>query len=97
MSTRLWDRAAVAVVSEGRRFPAVVSLGPGDPTVQVLFDFMLIGGLMVFEFVSTRVNIARQFRLQPVWVRWPVYYATCMAIWLLGISTAAKAFIYFQF
>jgi D-alanyl-lipoteichoic acid acyltransferase DltB (MBOAT superfamily) len=64
---------------------------------EVLFDFMLIGGLMVFEFVSTRVNIARQFRLQPVWVRWPVYYATCMAIWLLGISTAAKAFIYFQF
>jgi D-alanyl-lipoteichoic acid acyltransferase DltB (MBOAT superfamily) len=64
---------------------------------EVLFDFMLIGGLMVFEFVSTRMNIVRQFRMQPAWVRWPVYYATCMAIWLLGISTAAKAFIYFQF
>ena len=40
MTTRLWDRAAVAVVSEGRRFPAVVSLSPGDPTVQELFDFI---------------------------------------------------------
>jgi hypothetical protein len=58
---------------------------------------MLIGGLMTFEWVSTRINVVRQFRMQPVWVRWPVYYATCMAIWLLGISTEAKAFIYFQF
>jgi hypothetical protein len=52
---------------------------------------------MTFEWISTRINLVRQFRLQPVWVRWPVYYATCMAIWLLGISTEAKAFIYFQF
>ena len=27
--TRLWDRAAVAVVADGRRFPAVAALGPG--------------------------------------------------------------------
>mgnify|MGYP006138474215 CR=1 FL=1 len=53
--------------------------------------------LMTVEFFSTRVDLVKQFRLQPVWVRWPAYYAVCMAIWLLGISTEAKACIYFQF
>ena len=69
----------------------------GISKFEVLYCFLLIAGLMTFEVISTRINVARQFRLQPVWVRWPVYYATCMAIWLLGISTEAKAFIYFQF
>jgi D-alanyl-lipoteichoic acid acyltransferase DltB (MBOAT superfamily) len=69
----------------------------GISKFEVLYCFMLIFGLMTFEWISTRINLVRQFRLQPVWVRWPVYYATCMAIWLLGISTEAKAFIYFQF
>jgi D-alanyl-lipoteichoic acid acyltransferase DltB (MBOAT superfamily) len=69
----------------------------GISKFEVLYCFTLILGLMTFEWISTRINLVRQFRLQPVWVRWPVYYATCMAIWLLGISTEAKAFIYFQF
>ena len=69
----------------------------GISKFEVLYGFLLIGGLMTFEWISTRVNVVRQFRMQPAWVRWPVYYATCMAIWLLGISTEAKAFIYFQF
>ena len=39
--TRLWDRAAaVPVPIDGRRFPAVASLPPGDPTVDQLFEFM---------------------------------------------------------
>lgn len=69
----------------------------GISKFEVLYCFLLIAGLTTFEVISTRINVAKQFRLQPVWVRWPVYYATCMAIWLLGISTEAKAFIYFQF
>jgi alginate O-acetyltransferase complex protein AlgI len=69
----------------------------GISKFEVLYCMLLIGGLMSFEWISTRVDIVRQFRMQPAWVRWPVYYATCMAIWLLGISTQAKAFIYFQF
>lgn len=69
----------------------------GISKFEVLYGFMLITGLMSIEWLSMRVNLLRQFRMQPVWVRWPVYYATCMAIWLLGISTEAKAFIYFQF
>ena len=57
MTTRLWDRAAVAVVSEGRRFPAVVSLGPGDPTVQELFDFMRDAEL---RFATLRMRIVER-------------------------------------
>jgi outer membrane lipoprotein-sorting protein len=52
--TRLWDRAAVAVVAEGRRFPAVAALGPGEPTVQQLFDFMRDAEL---RFATLRMRI----------------------------------------
>jgi hypothetical protein len=38
--TRLWDRAAVAVVDGGRRQPAVASLPAGLPSVGELFEFM---------------------------------------------------------
>ena len=68
----------------------------GISKFEVLYSMMLIAGLMTFEWVSTRVDVVRQFRLQPVWVRWPAYYGLCMAIWLLGISSE-QAFIYFQF
>ena len=54
MTTRLWDRAAVAVVADGRRFPAVAALGPGEPTVQQLFDFMRDAEL---RFATLRMRI----------------------------------------
>lgn len=38
--TRLWDRAALPVVVDGRRVPAVKALPPGLPTVVELFEFM---------------------------------------------------------
>ena len=94
---------AMHILSSAIARPALHQIVPdavraeGISKIEVLYCMMLIGGLMMFEWISTRVNIARQFRLQPVWIRWPVYYAACMAIWLLGISTEAKAFIYFQF
>ncbi len=70
--------------------------GEGISKFEVLYSMMLITGLMTLEWISTRVDVVKRFRLQPVWVRWPAYYAICMAIWLLGI-TSEKAFIYFQF
>ncbi|MDP9176858.1 MAG: MBOAT family protein [Gemmatimonadota bacterium] len=69
----------------------------GITKLQVAFSGMLIGGLMLFEAISARVDIARRFAIQPAWVRWPAYYLLCMSIWLLGVSNEAKAFIYFQF
>ncbi|MEO5580606.1 MAG: MBOAT family O-acyltransferase [Gemmatimonadaceae bacterium] len=62
----------------------------------VAYSGMLIVALMIFEHVCTRVNFPRLFAAQPGWIRWSTYYAGCMAIWLLGISSE-KAFIYFQF
>ena len=56
MTTRLWDRAAVAVVSDGRRFPAVAALGAGEPTVQELFDFMRDAEL---RFATLRIPAVR--------------------------------------
>jgi hypothetical protein len=69
----------------------------GITKLQVGFSALLIAGLMVFEVISTRVDLARRFAVQPAWVRWPAYYLLCMSIWLLGVSNEAKAFIYFQF
>jgi D-alanyl-lipoteichoic acid acyltransferase DltB (MBOAT superfamily) len=89
-------RAAVTVPTLHQVVPDAIR-AEGISKFEVLYCFLLIGGLMTLEIVSTRIDVVKQFRLQPVWVRWPVYYATCMAIWLLGISTEAKAFIYFQF
>jgi hypothetical protein len=54
MTTRLWDRAAVAVVENDRRFPAVASLGSADPTVEQLFDFMRDAEL---RFATLRMRI----------------------------------------
>lgn len=69
----------------------------GITHLEVAYSGLLIAGLMLIEVITTRVNLVGLFRLQPAWVRWPAYYALCMAIWMLGISTEAKAFIYFQF
>jgi len=88
-------RAAIAFPTLHQIVPDAIR-AEGISKFEVLYCFLLIAGLMTLELVSTRVNVIRQFRLQPAWVRWPVYYATCMAIWLLGISTE-QAFIYFQF
>ena len=69
----------------------------GITKLQVAYSVALIIGLMAYELWGTRADIARKFAQQPAWVRWPAYYVLCMSIWLLGMSTEAKAFIYFQF
>jgi len=68
----------------------------GFTKLEVAYSAFLIAALMSFEYFSERVNVPRLFAAQPVWVRWPAYYAGCMAIWLFGINSEA-AFIYFQF
>jgi D-alanyl-lipoteichoic acid acyltransferase DltB (MBOAT superfamily) len=89
-------RAAVAVPTMHQLVPDIVRAA-GISKLEVGYGFVLIASLMTVEFMSTRIDLVKQFRRQPVWVRWPAYYALCMAVWLLGISTEAKAFIYFQF
>jgi hypothetical protein len=52
--TRLWDRAALAVVSGERRLPAIATLPAELPTVDGLFDFMRDAEL---RFESLRMRI----------------------------------------
>ncbi|HEY8166199.1 MAG TPA: MBOAT family O-acyltransferase [Gemmatimonadaceae bacterium] len=89
--TQLWARPTLHQLIP---FPL---RGEGITKLEVAYSFLLIAGLVTYEVFAGRLGLSRKFRLQPVWVRWPAYYAFCMAIWLLGISTEAKAFIYFQF
>ena len=89
-------RGAIATPSLHQLVPDLVR-AEGISKFEVGYMLALIVALMLVELTSKRVDLVKQFRMQPVWVRWPAYYAACMAIWLLGISTEAKAFIYFQF
>jgi hypothetical protein len=52
--TRLWDRAALAVVTGERRLPAVATLPPEPPTIDGLFDFMRDAELR-FETLRMRI------------------------------------------
>jgi outer membrane lipoprotein-sorting protein len=58
--TRLWDRAALPVTTNGRRRPEVATLPGGLPTVPALFDFMrdaeLRFGTLRMRIVETVVN-----------------------------------------
>ena len=89
-------RGAIAAPTLHQIVPDILR-AEGISKFEVGYSFLLIAGLMLVETASMRIDLVRQFRSQPAWVRWPAYYAMCMAIWLLGISTDAKAFIYFQF
>ena len=52
--TRLWDRAALALTTDGRRRPAVATLPPELPTVAELFEFMRDAEL---RFATLRLRI----------------------------------------
>jgi hypothetical protein len=52
--TRLWDRAAVGIASDGRRLPSTAALPAGLPSVADLFDFMRDAEL---RFATLRMRI----------------------------------------
>jgi outer membrane lipoprotein-sorting protein len=56
-STRLWDRAAVPVPTDGRRLPEVAALPAGLPSVDGLFDFMRDAEL---RFATLRMRIVER-------------------------------------
>ena len=58
-----------------------------------------VGGMLAIELVhqvQQREAISIIFNRQPRWVRWSLYYATCMALFFLHAPEGDK-FIYFQF
>jgi alginate O-acetyltransferase complex protein AlgI len=46
--------------------------------------------------LQRRGNFVEMLSRRPIWLRWPLYYATIVAILLCG-NIGAKPFIYFQF
>jgi hypothetical protein len=57
--TRLWDRASLPVVRDGRRLPQIPSLPAGQPSVPDLFDFMRDAEL---RFATLRMRIVETRR-----------------------------------
>jgi hypothetical protein len=53
-SSRLWDRAALPVATDGRRLPEVAGLPGGIPSIPDLFDFMRDAEL---RFATLRMRI----------------------------------------
>lgn len=52
--TRRWDRAAVAIATDGRRLPSTTALPQGLPALEQLFDFMRDAEL---RFATLRLRI----------------------------------------
>src|SRR5688500_1413875 len=89
-------QASIAMPRSAHLVPLILR-DAGISKFEFVYCVFLITALFAVELISTRMDLVKRLREQPVWIRWPIYYATCMAIWVLGISTEAKAFIYFQF
>ncbi len=67
------------------------------PLNELLLSFLLIGFLIAVQVVQRKQSWRSVIERQPIWVRWPVYYAAIMVIGFLGAYHNARDFIYFQF
>jgi hypothetical protein len=63
----------------------------------LLLSLTLIGFLLVVQLCQRRRPLMDVLSRQPLWIRWPVYYAGIMVIGFLGAYHSAREFIYFQF
>ncbi len=53
--------------------------------------------LLVVEVIQHMVRLRGFIEMQPVYVRWSLYYACCATLLFFGAFNRAKEFIYFQF
>jgi len=63
----------------------------------LLLSLVLIGFLLVVQLCQRRRPLMEVLSRQPLWIRWPVYYAGIMVIGFFGAYHSAREFIYFQF
>jgi D-alanyl-lipoteichoic acid acyltransferase DltB (MBOAT superfamily) len=63
---------------------------------QLRLALFLIVAMMLIEWAGSVRGIVRQWSRQPVWVRWPAYYALILFLLLVG-DLGTRTFIYFQF
>jgi D-alanyl-lipoteichoic acid acyltransferase DltB (MBOAT superfamily) len=70
---------------------------PLVPLNELLLSIGLIGFLIAVQMFQRRQSWMSLIARQPIWVRWPVYYAAIMVMGFLGAYHNAREFIYFQF
>jgi alginate O-acetyltransferase complex protein AlgI len=72
----------------------------GKPLIQLnelLMCLALIGLLLLAQILHGRGSLMVAFSRQPIWVRWPAYYASILTLGFLGAFHNSREFIYFQF
>ena len=67
------------------------------PLNELLLSVGLIGFLIAVQLFQRRQSWMTVIARQPIWVRWPLYYAAIMVMGFLGAYHNAHEFIYFQF
>lgn len=63
---------------------------------QIRLALALIMGMWLVEWAASFNQAAEKWSRQPVWVRWPAYYALIVCLLLIG-DLGTRTFIYFQF
>lgn len=83
----------------------ITELGTGKELIGGTFglnkvELLLAAGLIIFmemiHLIQSRRSITELVSKQPIWIRWPLYYAFIFATLLLG-KYGVQEFIYFQF
>jgi D-alanyl-lipoteichoic acid acyltransferase DltB (MBOAT superfamily) len=63
---------------------------------QLRLALLLIIAMMLIEWAASLRGMTQRWQRQPVWVRWPAYYALILFLLLVG-DLGTRTFIYFQF
>jgi len=66
------------------------------PVVDIAIGWAAVAALEGMQWLGAGRPLPEWIRVQPVWVRWPAYYAVVSLVLLFG-KFSAREFIYFQF
>ena len=89
-ATKILERIAASVP----RLPTLVASYPF--TEEIVLSMILIGVLLIVEIIDEKRVLWERLRLQPVYVRWAVYYALIFGLIILG-KWGLNQFVYMQF
>jgi hypothetical protein len=84
----LWlDREAVAIQFRGMGFQMPY----------LICAAVFSGMVFVYDYIDSRRGVWESLKLQPMTLRWAVYYAVIVIVLFFGHYNLAQNFIYFQF
>lgn len=64
--------------------------------VDMYLSIFLVFFLILIEILEEKIKLSEKLKVSPVFIRWSVYAATILALFVLGVWRSAD-FIYFQF